>query len=50
MDSQFLIHARGTWGHSYSQVILEGTLTGVQGNIRCKVLAALSTVKYLLVT
>ena len=32
------------------QVILAGTLTGVQGNIRCKVLAALSTVKYLLVT
>ena len=27
------------------QVILAGTLTGVQGDIRCKVLAALSTVK-----
>ena len=27
------------------QVILAGTLTGVQGHIRCKVLAALSTVK-----
>ena len=30
---------------SLVQVILAGTLTGVQGNIRCKVLAALSTVK-----
>ena len=29
------------------QVILAGTLTGVQGDIRCKVLAALSTAKYL---
>ena len=27
------------------QVILTGTLTGVQDDIRCKVLAALSTVK-----
>ena len=27
------------------QVILAGTLTGVQGDIRCKVLAALSTAK-----
>ena len=27
------------------QVILAGTLTGVQGDIRCKFLAALSTVK-----
>ena len=27
------------------QVILAGTLTGVQGDTRCKVLAALSTVK-----
>ena len=27
------------------QVILAGTLTGVQGDIRCKVLAVLSTVK-----
>ena len=27
------------------QVILAGTLTGVQGDIRCNVLAALSTVK-----
>ena len=27
------------------QVILAGTLTGVQDDIRCKVLAALSTVK-----
>ena len=27
-----------------NQVILVGTLTGVQGDIRCKVLAALSTV------
>ena len=32
------------------EVILAGTLTRVQGNIRCKVLAALSKVKYLLVT
>ena len=32
------------------QVILAGTLTGVQGDIRCKVLAVFSTVKYLLVT
>ena len=31
-------------------MILAGTLTGVQGDIRCKVLAALCTVKYLLVT
>ena len=31
-------------------MILAGTLTGVQGDIQCKVLAALSTVKYLLVT
>ena len=31
-------------------VILAGTFTGVQGDIRCKVLAALSTVRYLLVT
>ena len=29
------------------QVILAGTLTGVQGDIRCKVLAALSTEKWL---
>ena len=29
------------------QVILAGTLTGVQGDIRCKVLAVFSTVKYL---
>ena len=35
---------------NYFQVILAGALTGVQGDIRCKVLAALSTVKYLLVT
>ena len=28
-----------------SQLILAGTLTEVQGDIRCKVLAALSTVK-----
>ena len=34
----------------YIQVILAGTLTGVHGNIRCKVLAALSAVKYLIVT
>ena len=27
------------------QVILAGMLTGVQGDIRCKVLVALSTVK-----
>ena len=27
------------------QVILEGMLTGIQGDIRCKVLEALSTVK-----
>ena len=27
------------------QVILAGTLTGVQGDIRCKILAALSTAK-----
>ena len=33
-----------------NQVILAGTLTGVQGDIRYKVLAAFSTVKYLLVT
>ena len=32
------------------QVILAGTLTRVQGDIRCKVLAAISTVQYLLVT
>ena len=32
------------------QVILAGTLTGAQGDIRMKVLATLSTVKYLLVT
>ena len=31
-------------------VMLAGTLTGVQGDIRCKVLAALSTVKYLFIT
>ena len=29
--------------HCSDQVILAGTLTGVQGDIRCKVLAALST-------
>ena len=29
-----------------NQVILAGTLTGVQGDIRCKVLVALSTPKY----
>ena len=28
-----------------NQVILAGTLTGVQGEIRCKILAALSAVK-----
>ena len=28
-----------------NQVILAGTRTGVQGDIRCKVLAALSTAK-----
>ena len=32
------------WGNQ-SQVVLAGTLTGVQGDIRCKVLAALSTAK-----
>ena len=31
----------------WNQVILAGTLTGVQGDIRCKVLATLSTVKQL---
>ena len=31
--------------HESNQVILAGMLTGVQGDIRCKVLAALSTVK-----
>ena len=31
--------------HGSHQVILAGTLTGPQGDIRCKVLAALSTVK-----
>ena len=30
---------------SANQVILAGALTGVQGDIRCKVLAALSTIK-----
>ena len=30
-----------------NQVILVGTLTGVQGDIRCKVLATLATVKKL---
>ena len=33
--------------HRHYQVILAGTLTRVQGDLRCKVLAALSTVKYL---
>ena len=28
------------------QVILAGTLTGLQGDIQCKVLEALSTVRY----
>ena len=31
----------------YKTINLAGTLTGVQGEIRCKVLAALSAVKYL---
>ena len=33
------------FGFESCQVILAGTLTGVQGDIRCNVLAALSTVK-----
>ena len=50
-DARVDIHARGFWEGQRSaffdniQVILPGTLTGVQGDIRCKVLAALSTVK-----
>ena len=31
--------------HDHFQMILAGTLTGVQSDIRCKVLGALSTVK-----
>ena len=31
-------------------MILAGTLTGVQGDIQCKVLAALSTIKYRVAT
>ena len=34
--------------NSSCHVILAGTLTGVQGDIRCKILAAISTVKYTL--
>ena len=33
--------------YNHCQVTLAGTLTGVHGDIRCKVLAALSTVKEL---
>ena len=31
--------------YEFSQVILAGTLTGAQGNIRCKIWTALPTVK-----
>ena len=36
-----------TYSPFTNQAILAGTLTGVQGDIRCKALAALSTVKQL---
>ena len=45
-----LLPARNTKSYNHNQVILAGTLTGVQGDIRRKVLVALSIVKYLLVT
>ena len=41
LPSQIQIEEKG----ETVQVILAGTLTGVQGDIRCKVLTALSTVK-----
>ena len=40
-SNSFLVRLHG----KSIQAILAGTLTGVQGDIRCKVLAALSTVK-----
>ena len=45
-QGRFVFSAEKAEKHS-NQVILAGTLTEVQGGIRCKVLAALSTVKYL---